>query len=358
MVVYQQLEFIQNKNLGFDKEQELVIPVGDQQSLEATPLLRQALQQHPQILQASTVNHIPGHQRGGYALIADGLDLPDNEYFPIGGVPVDPYVVETLGLNIIAGNDFSESAAQNVEDGTYQYLVNRATIEALGWDESEAIGKRMGLSSNRMGTLVGIIEDYHFLSLHEQIYPMAFFVEPRSCNYLLVKMAPGQVQPTLDIIETAWNERITHRPFTYSFLDQEIDALYRSEYQTGQVFALVSLIAVLIACLGLFGLAAFATGRRTKEVGIRKVLGATVGQIIYILSREFTVLVFIAFVVATPVAILVMGGWLENFAYQVEMSWYMFALAGLAALGIAWLTVSYQAIKAARANPVQALRYE
>ena len=187
---------------------------------------------------------------------------------------------------------------------------------------------------------------------------MAFFIEPRQFAYLMVKIAPNDVPGTLAAIEATWPRLAPNRPFVYRFLDQEFDALYRADQQTAQILSAFAVLAVLIACLGLFGLASFAAEQRTKEIGVRKVLGASAPQIVLLLTKDFTRLVLVAFVLASPLAYLIMNRWLESFAYRVDISWPIFLVAGLIALLVAFLTVSYQSIRAALANPALSLRYE
>ena len=202
-----------------------------------------------------------------------------------------------------------------------------------------------------------MVKDFHFQSLREAIRPLGLFIG-RNLNYLAVRIQPDDVSGTLAAFETQWKTFAPDQPFTYSFLDRDVDALYQADQRTGSLFGTFALLAIVIACLGLFGLAAFTAEQRTKEIGVRKVLGASVAGIVLLLSKEFTKLVGIAFVVAAPLAYFGREWWLQRFAFQVEISWWIFLAAGVAALAIAWLTVSYQSIRAALTNPVEALRYE
>ncbi len=209
-----------------------------------------------------------------------------------------------------------------------------------------------------MGTVRGVIADYHFLSLHEKIQPLAYFYEPAGCHYMLVRLAPGNTSDAMQRVASIWATMLPDRPFSYTFLDDEIGALYRNEQQTSRVFLMAAMLAILIACLGLFGLAAFTTAQRKKEVGIRKVMGASALQVVALLTKEFSLLVVIGFCIAVPVAFALTQQWLQNFAYSAPLSIWLFLTAGLLVLCIAWLTVGYQAFRAARINPVKALRYE
>lgn len=358
-VIYQQLRYIQNKDLGFNKEQLVVLPMGLGNAIEDTyPTLRDALMRETQVQEVAAVNHIPGYQEGGYGFWAAGVFEDSNTLPSIGGVPSDPHVVETLGLQLVAGQDFLPSNADSINTGNYQYLLNEAAVAAAGWTPEEAVGKRVALSANRMGTVRGVIADYHFLSLHEKIQPLAYFYEPTGCNYMLVRLAAGNTSESMQRVAEIWATMLPDRPFNYTFLDDEIGALYRNEQQTSRVFLLAAMLAILIACLGLFGLAAFTTAQRRKEVGIRKVMGASVMQVVLLLTKEFSWLVVLGYGIAVPIAFAITQQWLQNFAYKAPLSIWLFFTAGLLVLAIAWFTVGYQAFRAARINPVSALRYE
>ena len=283
--------------------------------------------------------------------------MPEGEFFGIRGMQADKDVVATLGLTLIAGDGFPQSDSYTLEQG-YVYLINETTVRRLGWTPEEAIGKRFNLLGNRQGEVVGVVKDFNHSSLHDTIDPLALFIEPSNYEYLLVRTAPGDVAGALRGIEQAWRQYVTHRPFEYQFLDQAFDALYRAEVQLGQVFGVFALLAILIACLGLFGLAAFAAEQRTKEIGVRKVLGGTVAGIALLLSRDFARLVGVAFVLAVPVAYFAMNAWLSDFTYRTSLGVGTFLLAGVLTLLVAVLTVSYQSARAALVDPVKALRYE
>ncbi len=225
------------------------------------------------------------------------------------------------------------------------------------------VGKRLVTPFGSTGqvaeayTVVGVVEDFHFQSLHQDIRPLGIQIGSNPA-YLAVRIRPDDIPGTLRALEARWQAVAPEEPFTFSFLDANVDALYQADQRTGQLFATFALLAVLIACLGLFGLAAFTAEQRTKEIGVRKVLGASVGGIVVLLSKDFVKLVGLAFVLAAPLAYLAMNWWLEAFAYRADIAWWIFLTAGLTALAIAVLTVSYQAIRAAVADPVKALRYE
>jgi putative ABC transport system permease protein len=276
----------------------------------------------------------------------------------VGRVNVDYDYVETLGLEIIAGQSFA-----SLRDGSVQnpVIINEAAARWL--EEEDPIGRQFPELNN--GTVVGIVRDFHMLSLHEPVQPTALnlsdgeFVRSRLLpGDFLIRLEAGQLSDGLASITETWEAHFPDYPMFYQFLDERLDETYRAELRMGRLFGWFSATAILIACLGLFGLVAFSTEQRTKEIGIRKVLGATVSNLVVLLSKDFVRLVLIAFGVAVPVAWFAMSRWLEDFAYRIEIGPGIFLIAGSLALVIALATVSYQAVKAALADPVKSLRYE
>ncbi|NIR50297.1 FtsX-like permease family protein [candidate division KSB1 bacterium] len=352
VVVNNQLQYVRNKKLGFEKDQILVLPFGDRQLQQNREALKGALRQHSNVLNVSAVGAVPGKVRGGYLVQAEGLS--QEEYPLMVGWIVDPDFIKTIELELAHGRDFTKSPAHTE---AYDYILNESAVSKLGWKIEEALGETLNLHG-RKGRVIGVVKDFHYASLHSAINPLVLFISPRDFQYLLVKVSPRDISATLDFLSDKWAEFAPHRPFEYQLLDQQFDALYRSEEQLQRFFSIFAALAILIACLGLFGLAAFTAEQRTKEVGIRKVLGASIPSILILLSKEFTRLVMVAIAVASPIAYLVMSNWLADFAYRVELKALTFVVAGTVALTIALATVSFQAIRAALSNPVDALRYE
>ncbi len=213
-------------------------------------------------------------------------------------------------------------------------------------------------NQSRFYTIVGVLKDFHYESLHQQIRPLAIFLNSGQTAYLPVRIRPNDISKTISFIEDQWKKIVPGKPFEYFFLDEDFNKLYQSEQKTGQIFTTFSVLAIFIACLGLFGLTAFTVERRIKEIGIRKVLGASISTIVFLISKEFLKWVLIANLIAWPVAYYFMNNWLENFAYKTDITLWVFIFSGIIALIIALLTVSSQTIKAATANPVKSLRYE
>jgi putative ABC transport system permease protein len=257
-----------------------------------------------------------------------------------------------MGMEIVAGRSFSEEYATDPN----AYILNETAVELLGL--TDPVGSRI-TDNDRMYTVVGVLKDFHFKSLHHEISPVVYIGNPGDrAGFLSVRIRPENISGTLSFLEQKWGELTGGQPFSYSFLDDDLAAQYDAEQKTRQISGIFSLLAVLIGCLGLFGLAAFTAEQRTKEIGIRKILGASVSNIVILLVKDFVKLVGFAFVIGSPVAYFFMGRWLHNFAYSTDIRVDSFLLAGALALGIALLTVSYQAIRASLAEPVDSLRYE
>ena len=357
LVIQQQLRFIQTTKLGYDKEHVLVLPA-DRKVIENLTALKTELTQHPDIRDVTAAYDMPTEVGWTDRLHAEGM--AETESIMTNAMLVERDFVRTLGLEVIAGSNFTEADEVQSKlpeaEAYHGVLLNESALKELGWTPAEAVGKR--LNDPRKGEVRGVVRDFHFAPLHVRIAPMAIFLEQGTWRHVLVKMSGNNLPATLGFVEETWRTLAPHRPFAYSFLDAEYDRLHQAERRTGQIFASFAFLAVLLACLGLFGLAAFMAQQRTKEIGIRKVLGATVANIVGLLSRDFVKLVVVAFVLAAPLAWYAMRRWLQDFTYRVELEWWVFAVAGGAAVLIALLTVSIQSMKVALRNPVKSLRSE
>jgi putative ABC transport system permease protein len=267
--------------------------------------------------------------------------------------------VETMGMDIVAGRDLSKEYGL---DSTRAFLINETAARAFGWDDpQQAVGKEFqftGANPNNLPRqIVGVVNDFHSQSVYETIAPTIIGFN-QFWFFGLVRIQTDDIPATIASMRQTWEQMMPGYLFDYSFLNEDFDRLYKGEAVLGTLLGFFALLTVFIACLGLFGLASFTAEQRTKEIGVRKSLGASVSSIVLLLSKEVTVLVVIAFVVAVPVAYFAMYRWLDGFAYHIEISWSIFLMAGLMALGVAWMTVSYQSIRAALANPVKSLRSE
>jgi putative ABC transport system permease protein len=353
-VVYQQLNFIKNRDLGFDKEQVVVLPMGDPQARQIYQTFKDKALQSPDILAVSGTSSVPGGLIN--ILLFRPEDAAAGEEITMEHFMVDHDFIDALGLDLIEGRAFSLKYPTDVREA---FILNEAAAGHLGWGE-DPLDKRITITGFKNGRVIGLVKDFHAKSLHQKIEPLLLHIAPDPDVFLqlIVRIAPGNYQRTLSFLENVWEEVYPRDPFVYSFLDDDFDSLYRIERQRGKVFLVFSVLAIFIACLGLFGLASFTAEQRTKEIGIRKVLGASVGSIARLLSLEFVKLVLLANLIAWPAAYLIMKGWLGNFAYRTDMNVILFFLAGLAALIIALITVSFQAVRAALVNPAESIRME
>jgi putative ABC transport system permease protein len=265
---------------------------------------------------------------------------------------VDHDYIETFKMEIIQGRDFSPEITS---DASSSYIINEAAASAMGMDSP--VGEQLSVWGSR-ATIIGLVKNYHFESLHYEIMPLILRISPEHVLRLYIRIKPDNIPKTMKYIEAIWQKFFPEFPFEYNFLDETLNKLYKSEQRFGVILNLFSAMSIFISCLGLFGLALFIAEQRTKEIGIRKVLGATVSNIIMLLTKEFTKWVLIANIIAWPVAYYAMHRWLQNFAYRTNIGIFTFIISALLALMIALLTVSYQAVRAALANPVEALRYE
>jgi putative ABC transport system permease protein len=364
LIILNQLQFLRNKKLGFNKEHVAVIPLKDGDlTLSHIEALQNEIAENVSIVNVATCDHIPGNPRFGDTMFL----IDQNETVPDGKVALRHFGVgynftTTLGIEFAAGRNFSPGFTT---DSTGGYIVNEAVVRKIGWSSpEEAVGKRFAklIDINppryREGKIVGVVKDFHFRSLHRRIEPVVMELNPNSFRYLLVRIQPQNIPTALAFLEEKMNKFSPGYPFEYFFQDEYFDKLYKSETRLMEIVGYFTFLAIFIAALGLFGLASFTAEQRTREIGIRKVLGASVGNVVMLLTREFTKWVLVANVIAWPIAWLVMNSWLQNFAYRIEFSWWVFVLAGGLALLIALATISTQAIRVALANPVESLRYE
>jgi putative ABC transport system permease protein len=345
------MRFIQNLNLGFSKDQLLIIPVNDNNIRLKIVSFKQELSKNPYVLSAGATSDLPGQMLWVNSINYDGQteQSPGTMTF----LEIDKDFIKTYGVQLKEG--FLPGDTTCPYSGT-EYLLNESAAKKLGW--RDPIGKRFNSPHGKEGFVTGIIKDFHFKSLHSELEPIFLYIRDSTSNYLAVKLNTTDISGSLEYIQKLWNKMLPDSPFEYFFYDNFYDQLYKKETLFGKIIFIFSTIAILIACMGLFVLAAFFSEKRTKEIGIRKVNGAEITEVITMLNSEFVKWVLIAFIIATPVAWYAMHKWVQSFAYKTELSWWIFGLAGITALGIALLTVSWQCWKAATRNPVEALRYE
>jgi len=350
LIVHNQLDFIVNRRLGFDKEQVLVIKRASALGRQRETF-KQRLLQNPGVINAATSTTLPGKLYGRSTYRA--LGAPVESPYAMHEMYVDEDFLPTLAITLNTGRNFSRDFATD----TSAVLLNEAAVKLFGL--ANPLGQILTQPGDSLwrATVIGVVNDFHFESLHKPIQPLVVLHQP-FYQYLSIRLRPENLAATVQAVESLWREFVPQQPFEFSFLDQDFDALYRAEERTGKIFGLFAALAIFIACLGQFGLASYTIQKRTKEIGVRKVLGASATSIVGLLSKEFVKLVVIAMLIATPMAYYIMSRWLQDFAYRVTIGWQVFALAGALALVIALLTVSVQSIKAALANPAEALRYE
>jgi putative ABC transport system permease protein len=351
LVVYKQLNYIQNKNLGFNKDQVVIVKKADDLGQQIRPL-KQELLKHPGIVSASNSSNLIGDFFGDS--LYRQIDQPKEKNQLIWRLWTDQDYSKTYELNLIKGRYFSEEQ----QEGRREVVLNESGIKILGYEDAVA-EKIVDLEGNEF-TIIGVVKDFHFESLHKELNPLIIHpFSPRgNGRYLSVRVRSENIRETIAAMKRTWEKYAMNQAFEYEFFDDHFARLYRSEEKTGTIFFSFSLLAILIASLGLFGLTAFITQQRTKEIGIRKVLGATISGIIILLTKQFTRWVLVANIIAWPLAYFAMNKWLENFAYRTNIGLETFVLSALLALAIALFTVSFQSIRAAIANPVDSLKYE
>jgi ABC-type antimicrobial peptide transport system permease subunit len=349
-VVYKQLLFMQTKNLGYEKEHVIYIPLrGNTRQLYQ--VLKEELTRDSRIMNASGSNDYPaifGSNSGGADW--EGKD-PDLNVL-ISQNSVDFGYIETMKIEIIEGRSFSKEFAT---DTATAFVVNEEVVRIMGVES--APGKRFSFSGTD-GTIVGVMKNFHFQTVQYEIEPLALYVRPDQVNYMVIRLSEGGIEESLDYVKSTWERMIPNYPFVYRFLDDDLNRMYQTESRLKTLLQAFTILAIAIACLGLFGLASFTAEQRTKEIGVRKVLGATIPAIVFLFSREFTKWVLVANVIAWPAAYFILRNWLQAYAYRTELTWWVFLGSGGLALLIALITVSYQSLRAALANPADALRYE
>jgi putative ABC transport system permease protein len=353
IIIFRQLHFLRNKNLGLTKENVVVVNADGLDSKKLLPLFRQSLQSHRQIIA------IAGSAMGlgeGQGQMGGGYSYGDKKFGSIE-YPVDQHFLALMGMQLIAGRNFDISIAS---DSTESVIINETLARTvLGLTPEKAIGQQFTGRGNDFKTIIGVIKDFNFESLNHPVRAQLFTMPGNFApDKFFVKIRSGDPTSSLALLQSAWKNIVADLPFKYSFLDEDLNRFYKSEERWSAIVGWAGGISIFLACLGLFGLAALATINREKEMGIRKVLGASVATIVRLLSGDFLKLVLIALVIASPFAWYFMHNWLQDYAYRIEIGWWVFAITGMIAVLIAFLTISFQAIKAAIANPVTSLRSE
>ncbi|MGN6181273.1 MAG: ABC transporter permease [Mucilaginibacter sp.] len=354
-IVYQQLHYMQNTKLGYNKEQVLVLHDTYALYNNIEPF-KQELLNNNNVVNATISGNVPGSGNfsGTEVYAKDIADKGSRSEIQIAIFNIDNTYIPTLGMQLLKGRNFYPG---NQAADTSAVIVNETAVQSLGWGKDDPIGKVIIRSGNKHYTVVGLVKDFHFTSAKQKIGPL--MMVPRHNNgSIMVKIKAADAQALIANVKKQWEAYNTGIPFSYSFLDEQFAKMYTSEEHFGEIFTTFSGIAIIIACLGLFGLAAFMIRQRVKEIGIRKVLGASAESITFMLTKEFLKLVLIAAVIAFPVTWFAMSKWLQSFAYRMNIQWWVFVAAAAIAMLIAFVTISFQTVRAAIANPVKSLRSE
>ena len=361
IIVYKQVRYMNQKDLGFQKEQVLYFQVrGDvEKNLEA---FKSELRRSAHIISVTSGYGLPGDQFAG-----DNINVPGksgNKNYPANVFIGDYDYIKTLGLRLVAGRDFSRDMSTDEEEA---FIINETAVKDLGFGTPEkAIGQRLNwdkwvpdsLHPVKEGRVIGVVQDFNYKSLHEKITASVIQIYPKIVYKVAIKIKPDDIPSTIAYVNRIWNQFSPGYPLAYQFLDESYDTMYRSEEKLGSLLWAFTAMAIIIGCMGLFALAALSAEQRIKEIGIRKVLGASIFNIIRLLSARFLLLVLISSFIAFPIAWWAMNNWLDDFPYRTNISIWVFVVAAVAAVFIALITVSFQAIKAAMDNPVKSLRAE
>lgn len=358
-IMQKQLRYIQNKRLGYDRDHVLVLPM-DSKMMDKIDLIKQEFKSNRNVLSVARCTNLPTNIVSGYNMRS--ATMPENQQIAVTANVIDEDFINTLGLQIVTGTNFTQQDMRDVSysdesKNRYHFILNVSAARQLGWTPQQAIGKKMFMDASRPGYVKAVVKDFNFESLHTAIKPLVLFPENRGYA-LLLKVRGNDLPQTISFIDSKWKELVPYKPFEYHFLDEYFNNLYSSELRLGKVLTIFASIAIALACLGLLGLSSYSAKQRIKEIGIRKVLGASATSIATLLSVDFIKLVLIAICISVPIAWWMMNTWLQSFAYKTNMSWWVFVVAGGSAVFIALATISFQAIKAALANPVKSLRSE
>ncbi len=353
-IVLRQIDYMKNKNLGFDKENVLVSLVQNPETGKNHLAIKAELLQNPNLNKVSFSTGIPGRIGELRLMIPEGRSK--NETFSISTIRCDYDYLQTYGIRLAAGRDFSKEFST---DATKAYIINATAAQKFGWSADEAIGKDLTFAEGRPGQIIGVIDDFHYLPLTQAIEPLVLMLEETRLAFASIKVNPANTAQALEYVKNKWETFEPGREFNYFFVEDDFSSQYSAEERLSEILSVFAGLAIIIACLGLFGLASYTAVQRTREIGIRKVLGASIRSIIVFLSKEFVKWVLVANALAWPITFWVMRNyWLSGFPYRTDPSLMIFFTAGAASILIALLTVGFQVVRAASANPADSLRYE
>jgi len=356
VVVYHQMSYVRTKRLGFNQEQMLVVDINSSSARKNFQAIKTEMQLSPAVRGVSVSSRVPGDWKNIVEVGVVPEGAPETDIHTLNLIGVDENFMNVFEVEVAEGRNFSAEFPTD----TSAVLLNETAVKEFGWDSPIVKSIRVP-EENYTARVIGVVKDFHFRSLHEKIGPLvlANWNNPIDrIDYFTARISGQDIPGTLKYLQSVHEKFDQITPFEYNFLDERLNDFYRNDQRVGSLFGIAAGLAIFVACLGLFGMAAYSAEQRRKEIGVRKVLGATTTNVILLLSKDFTKLILLALAVAAPPGYYFMNQWLQDFAYRVNINVGMFLLAGVIALAIAWLTVSYQAIKAALANPVESLRYE
>lgn len=350
---FQQIRFLQTQPTGYDRDQILVLNIGYSEVKEKYEALKAKLEASTAVTGVSFTSQLPTNVQ-----TAENIDLPGGQSMGVNYISADPSFFSTLDIKVQSGNERLSAVVPN--DSVHFFVMNESALKATGWTPDQALSNKISIrhGNQQPGSVVAIVKDFHFQSMHDPIGPLVVEFSPNQYEFMLVKIKPGQVQQAVNDLEGTWKQVAGTIPFDYSFLDDNYNALYKQEQLTGSLFIVFSIIALTIALLGLFGLASFAVTKRTKEIGIRKILGAEFKSILELLSKDFAYLFVFALIVAIPIGYYFQHEWLAGFAYRTEISVLLFVFAGIVNILLAFVTIAYHCFRASKINPVETLRNE
>jgi putative ABC transport system permease protein len=356
LVMSSQFEFMKTHHLGFKKEQKLILPLRGGISIQENyESVKNIFCNHPSLSDACVSSTVPGRSVSNFGVSLVGEEDTKNQsmfhmYFDHDFIP-------DYGIDMVAGRAFQKDMATDIAGA---FLINESAVTAFGWSSpEEALGKRLLTGyGGRVNPIIGVTKNFHYRGLQNEVEPLVMEFLPEMFRYVTLSIDISNLKETLVFIESQWKSMYPNNPFENFFLDTDFDQQYRSDEQVGKIFNIFTVLGLFIACLGLLGLASFTTESRTKEIGIRKVFGASIAGVVIMLSKKFTKWVLLANVIAWPLAYYIMNRWLKNFAYRTDINILIFVLSGLLVLAVAILTISFQSIRAAAANPADSLRYE
>ncbi len=356
LVIFRQMEYVRNKPLGFDQENMLLITTESETVQKNIEVFRSALKENPRIMSVASSSNFPGSRSFSDTVFKRN---DSDDVYSLMFVATDYDFIDTYGFHLIQGRKFSKEFTTDIEGAV---VINRAAVLELGYTPEEIVDNNILMATSETETIplnvVGVVDDFHFKSLHRSIEPLALWLVPERVRYISIRIARGDIGEMLGFVQQKWMEIYPQEEFNYSFLDERIGLLYQSEGKMSRLFTTFSFLSIFVACLGLLGLAAFTAQERTKEIGVRKVLGASVGNILLLLSKEFVKWVLVANIIAWPIAYYAMNRWIQAFAYRSSIGVWPFVMSGVLAVFVALFAVGFQALKAALTDPVTSLRYE